>query len=178
MNDTHLPGDNLYPVKRTWEDILLLFTFNLQNREALEVEHENERLHELKELFTEGRSVEVDFSGLLTRQNGDLWLVTGIPVAISTQTRLPMQPIAEGDAVHVVGITQGDGAVLAQRIELLPAGVPLPELDDDDSIEAELEHSGDWNQSENSNESEEDNSGKGSDSQDDTPEIEVTHTPE
>src|SRR5919106_1567424 len=25
-----LPGDNLYPVKRTWEDVLILFTFNLQ----------------------------------------------------------------------------------------------------------------------------------------------------
>src|SRR5687767_5460813 len=32
---TTLPGDNLYPVKRTWEDVLILFTFDLQDRAAL-----------------------------------------------------------------------------------------------------------------------------------------------
>lgn len=36
---TTLPGDNLYPVKRTWEDVLVAFTFNVQQRDALEVEH-------------------------------------------------------------------------------------------------------------------------------------------
>src|SRR5919108_4917476 len=41
-----LPGDNLYPVKRTWEGVSLLFTFDLTRRESLEVEHENERLEE------------------------------------------------------------------------------------------------------------------------------------
>ncbi|MGZ9221117.1 MAG: DUF5667 domain-containing protein, partial [Anaerolineales bacterium] len=41
---TTLPGDNLYPVKRTWDDVLLLFALNGQQRAALEVEHENERL--------------------------------------------------------------------------------------------------------------------------------------
>lgn len=153
---TTVPGDNLYPVKRAWEDVLVLFTFNLQAREALEVEHENERLHELEEVFTEGRSVQVDFSGLVTRQNGDLWLVSGIPVALSAQTDLPTQPIAVGDGIHVVGITQSDGAVLAQRIELLPAGVPLPEVEDDDSFEFEEDNSG------NSNEADPDNSGEGS----------------
>lgn len=161
---TTLPGDNLYPVKRTWEDVLVLFTFNVQSRTALEVEHENERLDELKELFTDGRSVQVDFSGLVTRQNGDLWLVSGIPVALSPQTDLPTQSIPVGSAVHVVGTTQKDGAVLAQIVELLPAGVPLPEYKDDDTFEQE--HSGDANQAG------EDNSGKGSEGE--TPKVEET----
>jgi len=140
-----LPGDDLYPVKRTWEDVLVWFTFNLQAREALEVQHENERLHELRELFTEGRSVQVDFSGLVTRQNGELWLVAGVPVVTSAQTQFPTQPIAVGDAVRVVGVTQMDGAVLAQRIDLLPAGMPLPDIEDDGSFEQE--NSGSSNQS-------------------------------
>src|SRR5512142_3063349 len=50
---TTLPGDQLYPVKRTWEDVTVLFTFNLQQRDALEVEHENERIQELKDVFAE-----------------------------------------------------------------------------------------------------------------------------
>ena len=60
---TTLPGDNLYPVKRTWEDVRVIFTFDTQAREALEVAHENERLDELNDLFTEGRSANVDFAG-------------------------------------------------------------------------------------------------------------------
>jgi hypothetical protein len=148
-----LPGDNLYPIKRTWEDLLVLFTFNMQAREALEVEHENERLHEIWEVFTQGRSVQVDFAGLVTRQNGDLWLIAGVPVAISAETGLPTQPIMVGDAVRVIGVTQPDGAVLAQRIDMLSSGVPLPDLDDDPF---EQEHS------EDSTQAGEDNSGEGS----------------
>ena len=53
-----LPGDQLYPVKRTWEDVLVFMTFDSQQRNALEVEHENERITELKDLFAAKRSGE------------------------------------------------------------------------------------------------------------------------
>ena len=152
---TTLPGDNLYPVKRTWEDVLVLFTFNVQARQALEVEHENERLDELYELFAEGRSVPVDFSGYVTRQNGDLWLVSKIPVVISAQTDLRAASIVEGDAIRVRGVTQSDGTVLAERVDVLGAGVPLPDVEDDLS-EVENENSG------NDHEAVDDNSGPGS----------------
>lgn len=134
---TTVPGDNLYPVKRTWEDVLLLFTFNLQQREALEVEHENERLHELRELFAEGRSEEVGFVGLVTSQNGNEWLVSGIPVMISGQTEIRDQNIGVGSAVRVKGQTQGNVAVLAERIDLLPPGANLPDLEADEEDENE-----------------------------------------
>jgi len=148
---TTLPGDNLYPVKRTWEDVLLLFTFNMQQREVLEVEHENERLHELRELFTEGRSAEVEFAGLVTSQNGTEWLIAGIPVVVSGQTEVRDGPIAVGSAVRVKGHTQGNSIVLAERIEVLPPGAKLP-----DEVEVEEEnHEGERQQHE-------DNSGKGS----------------
>lgn len=165
---TTLPGDNLYPVKRTWEDMLILFTFNVQSRQTLEVEHENERLNELNEIFAQKRSVQVDFSGQVTRQNGDLWLVAGIPVAVSSQTVFSSHSVVVGDAIHVIGVTQNDGAVLAQQIEVLPSGVPLPTINDDDSFEQE--------QSGESNQAGEDNSGQGSATE--TPKVEVTQTSE
>lgn len=167
---TTLPGDNLYPVKRTWEDVLVLFTFNLQAREALEVAHENERLEELYEIFAEGRSEEVDFAGVVTRQNGDLWLVSKVPVVISAQTDIRDQAVAIGDAVRVRGVTQADGTVLAERVDVLAEGAPLPEVDDDD-------HSGPGNGgNQNENESDDDHSGPGSG--EDAPDDEDTNTNE
>jgi hypothetical protein len=165
---TTLPGDNLYPVKRTWEDMLLLFTFDMQKRETLELEHENERLEELNELFAMGRSAKVDFAGYVTRQAGTEWRVSGITVVVSAQTRMPEEQITLGAPVRVRGQTQGNGIVIAERIDLLSPNANLPEVEDHD-VEIEQENSG------NSNQQREDNSGKGSDNE--APRIESTKTP-
>lgn len=124
-----LPGDNLYPVKRTWESLSLFLAFNPERREALEFEYENERLRELSELLASGRSAKVDFAGYVTRQSGTEWRVSGITVFTSSDTRLPDQPVAVGDAVRVRGQVRA-GGVAAERIELLPSGSRLPEVDD------------------------------------------------
>ncbi len=169
---TTLPGDNLYPVKRTWEDVRVLFTFNNQAREALEVEHENERLDELNNLFTEGRSAKVDFAGTVMSQNGDLWEVSKVPVLISAQTELRSQPIVVGDAVRVKGYTQPGGTVMAERVELLPVGMPLPEVGDDHSPAAGQEKP----EGEQQKSSVEDNSNEGS--EDGAPKPEATRAPQ
>lgn len=153
-----LPGDGLYPVKRTWEDILLFFTFDTQEREALELEHENERLDELHELFVEGRSAKVDFAGYVTRLSGDEWRVSGITVFISSQTRLPDQEVQVGAAVRVRGQIQTGMSVTAERIELLPVGSRLPEVEDNELESDDEEHEG-------SNQSAHGNSGTGSGSE-------------
>lgn len=168
---TTLPGDNLYPVKRTWEDVRVLFTFDFQAREALEVEHENERLEELDELFAEGRSAKVDFAGTVMSQNGDLWEVSTVPVLITAQTELRSQPVMIGDAVRVRGYTQLGGTVMAERVDVLPAGIPLPDIDDEHESEA-IQERPEGEQQESVN----DNSGQGSD--DETSGQESTQSPE
>lgn len=170
---TTLPGDNLYPVKRTWEDVRVLFTFDNQAREALEVEHENERLYELNGLFTEGRSAKVDFAGTVMSQNGDLWEVSRIPVLISSQTVLGTQTVAVGNAVRVKGYTQLGGTVMAESVDLLPAGMPLPEVDDD--------HTPTNGQNNPEGEQQSQNAGKddsGNSSEDDTSKPEATKAPQ
>lgn len=162
---TTLPGDNLYPVKRTWEDLLLMFTFNLQEREALEIERENNRVHELRELFAVGRPAEVEFSGVATSQNGNEWIIAGIRVVVSDQTEVRDGALTIGSAVRVKGFTQGDGVVLAERVRLLAPDEKLP-----DEVEIEQEnHEGENHQGE-------DNSGKGSG--DEGPKIEATNAPD
>jgi hypothetical protein len=137
-SSSSLPGDNLYPVKRTWERVSLWLTFNEAIREELEFEHENERLEELNELLALGRSVEVDFAGYVTLRSADEWRVSGITVFISADTRLPDGQVLTGAAVRVRGQTV-NGGVAAQRIELLPSGVKLPEVEDEDDPEIEEE---------------------------------------
>jgi hypothetical protein len=166
-----VPGDNLYPVKRTWEDVLVAFTFNVQQRDALEVEHENERLQELQDLFAEGRSAKVDFNGSIKSQNGNLWVVSNISVMISDQTELRGQGISVGSAVRVKGTTQGNNnVVLAERIELLSAGAKLPDTDDEPDIQQE-KHQDPLQQFEDNS-----NSGKGSEGETQT--VEETKTAE
>ena len=137
-SSSSLPGDNLYSVKRTWERLSLWLTFDAAVREELEFEHENERLEELNELLALGRSAKVDFAGYVTRQSADEWRVSGITVFISSDTRLPDGQILTGAAVRVRGQTV-NGGVAAKRIELLPSGVKLPEVEDEDDPEIEEE---------------------------------------
>jgi uncharacterized membrane protein YgcG len=155
-----LPGDNLYPVKRTWEGLRLFFTFDGRAREVLELEHENERLHELWELLAKGRSAEVDFNGLVTSQNGNEWVVAGVRVLISSETDIRDGGIVVGSAVRVRGVTQGSDTVLAERIRLLSADAKLP----------------DANHGQDDDNDNEDNSGPGS--TEEQPEIEETEMPE
>jgi len=117
-----LPGDTLYSVKRSWEDASLFFTFNGQARENLEIEYRAERLEELNQLFASGRTAQVDFFGVVTGQLSDEWRVSNISVIVSAQTELPKQAIKNGDTVHIFGVTQGDGFVLADKIELVSTG--------------------------------------------------------
>jgi hypothetical protein len=167
---TTLPGDRLYPVKRSWENALVALTFDSGARQALEVEHRNNRLAEIHKIFAEGRAIRVDFAGRVTSQNGDVWLVSKIPVMISAQTVMPAQAIAAGTGVRVIGVTHRDGIVLAERIELLSYGMAFPDLDEDDDT-PEIEQK----PTEAAGNDREDSSGQGSEGE--APRVEKTNTP-
>ena len=134
---TSLPGDNLYPVKRTWEDMRLLFAFGEGERKNLELEYEDERQEEINELLAEGRMEPISFSGYVTAQSDGQWKVSGIPVLITAQTALPTEPVNVGSVVTVFGVTTSTGAVDAQRVNLVPPGTPIPTPKPEDENESE-----------------------------------------
>jgi hypothetical protein len=120
-SSTALPGENLYPVKRTWEDVRLFFTFNPTHKELLESEFESERLGEVSELLAEGRHETIQFAGVFMQVNGVTY-VSGVTVIIPSNLQVP----ADGAAVVVTGRTNAQGFVEVEAIELLPEGSMVP----------------------------------------------------
>jgi hypothetical protein len=134
-----IPGDQLYPVKRTWEDVRLLFAFSPQEREILQSQYEQERLNEIDELLVKGRgSTSIVFSGIVTQLQDGSWKVSGIPVFISSSTILPQGAITNSAPVMVIGVTRNDGVVEAQEIQLLQPGAPLPPFEPSDNEHGNL----------------------------------------
>jgi len=153
-----LPGDNLYPVKRTWEDVRLLLVFNPSSREELEGEFEQERLHEIDELLAEGRHETIAFAGVVTEQNGDLWVVSGVPVQITPDSQLPETAVTVGTSIMLEGRTNAKGFVEAERVQILGSSIVLPT-----TVPTEIESHEDTSDHGNSGSETNDNSGQDND---------------
>jgi len=172
-----LPGDNLYPVKRSWEDMRLLLVFSPEGREELEDEFEQKRLHEINKLLAEGRHETITFAGLVAEQNGDQWVVSGIPVQITPDSKLPAEPVTVGASIMVEGRTNPQGFVEVERVEILEPGISLPPFepaeDDTPRNSTQNENSGmEGNDNGDQDETEienlpDDNNDNGEDSEDD-----------
>lgn len=120
-----LPGEKLYPVKRSWEGLRLFFTFDHNKRAFLENEFESERLEEVGHLISEGRHETIQFAGVFMQVNGAMY-VSGLPILITENTQLPAQVVENGAAVIVTGRTNVDGIVEVESLALLPAGSVVP----------------------------------------------------
>lgn len=116
-----LPGEQLYPVKRGWETIRLFFIFDSEARELLKDEFENERLHEVNELLSEGRDEVIEFAGVFMQVNGVAY-VSGLQVILPQGMPVP----ANGQAVIVSGQTNAQGFIQIISLEVLPAGSVVP----------------------------------------------------
>jgi uncharacterized membrane protein YgcG len=124
-SSTSVPGENLYPVKRSWESLRLMLTLNEDLRSELEFEFENERLEEVGELIAEGRTERIQFAGVFMELNGMLY-VSGVPILITEDTQLPSQLVEVGSSVLVLGHTIDQGIVEVEKLELLPPGTIVP----------------------------------------------------
>jgi hypothetical protein len=149
---TALPGENLYPVKRTWEGVQLFFIFNKDTRDAVKSQFETERLHEVNELLADGRHEIIQFAGVFMQVNGVNY-VSGVTVLVPANLQMP----ADGAAVIITGRTNAQGFVELESIELAPDGVFVP-AGQPVEVETELES----NSNSNTNSELESNSNEGS----------------
>ncbi len=132
-----LPGDQLYPVKRTWESVRLLFVSSPEQRDLLQSDYEQERLDEISELLGRRQAAPITFSGILANRSDGQWTVSGIPVSVTGSTSLPGSRLAAGIPITVSGVTRPDGVVQAQQIQVLQPGSSLPPLEPSDGNDRE-----------------------------------------
>ncbi|HEX8993494.1 MAG TPA: DUF5666 domain-containing protein [Anaerolineales bacterium] len=133
-----LPGQQLYPVKRTWETVRLLFVFSPQQRDLLQSDYDQERIDETSELLGRRLAAPISFSGILASQSDGQWLVSGIPVSVTGSTIVPARPLLVGVPITINGVTRADGKVEAQHIDVLQPGSSLPPLAPSEDNESEV----------------------------------------
>ncbi len=115
-----LPGDKLYLVKRTWEDLRIKFTPGVQSKQLLQERYAEERREEVKKLMQLRRAETVEFQAPLEQMEPELWLVNGFEVNIDPETEMEGQP-ATGTVVDVRARLEQDGTLVAIQVRV-PVG--------------------------------------------------------
>ncbi len=145
-----LPGDILYPLKRTVEDTRLTFSSDPAQRQQLQEEFKQRRVQETETLIAEGRIESVEFDGLVTVKTPDGWLIGGVSVIVTPQTHIN-GTISIGMEVEVIGETQANGNVRALNLKVNdeeedrdgnPDGEPTELASPEDSPDSESEGTG------------------------------------
>jgi len=117
-----LPGDPLYGVKRAVESTLLSISFDPA---TLAAQFERERVDEVEALLAAGREAEVEFNGVIESIQPNVWVVSGVPVAIDGNTGVEGDPQV-GRRAQVRGRTM-DGLLVATSIVVESGAGPAPE---------------------------------------------------
>jgi hypothetical protein len=123
-----LPGDQLYPIKRSWEGLQLFLVIDSNAKVELEHEFDHKRVLEIEELYSEKRVARVDFQGVVQSRANNLWVVGGLDIAVDEETTLGAN-ILSGATVQVIGETD-DGIIVAEKIILIAAPVVIPTSED------------------------------------------------
>lgn len=116
-----LPGDALYGVKRTIEEIRLSLA---ADRTIVAEQLEQTRRDEVATLIDAGRIQEVEFSGIIESMQGDVWQISSLTVLLNSNTQI------DGDAqlgrsAFVRGLT-GANRIDARTIRIEGDDRPFP----------------------------------------------------
>ncbi len=123
-----IPGDALYGLKRASEDVQRALTVRPESRSRLESALGQLRRDEAGLVAGEGREVELQFRGVITRMEGGLWEIEGVDVPLRVMPDLDVSgEVQVGSTVEVLAVADGLGGLVVQQVRLLvPALVPVP----------------------------------------------------
>lgn len=110
-----LPGEALYPIKRTVEQMQISLAAEVQ-REQLQAEFNQRRITEIQALLEQRREAEVEFTGVIAKISSEQWVIASLPIRVpaTLQTGFTV-----GDEMAVRARTQTNGTLLAMNLRLL-----------------------------------------------------------
>ena len=113
-----LPGDFLYGIKRTSENLRLAFTVDETSRQALNNEFNRRRLAEIDRLMAANREAVVEFQGVLETKGENLWVIEGHTIYLPDDLVVEGNP-QEGDMIEVIGLIGTNKLLVADKINVL-----------------------------------------------------------
>lgn len=117
---TALPGDPLYGLKRSVENVQLSTASSPTARQELQTEFEQRRLGETETLLKAGRESTAEFSGPIEALQPDHWIIAGVTVLVDKNTVIEGMPRIKRLA-EVHGVT-GPGGLRATAISIESGG--------------------------------------------------------
>lgn len=114
-----LPGDPLYPVKVTTDEVRLFLAPDPETRAEMQAQIDQTRREEANIVAATNRQAEVNFRGRLERINDDSWSVDGLVIALDRTSKIDGE-LAPGLFVAVKAVTLGDGVLHARSIQVIP----------------------------------------------------------
>jgi hypothetical protein len=118
-----LPGDLLYPLKRTAENVRMSFTFDPIEQQELQNQLDQERQAEVRAVLTAGQAASLEFKGILEHLDATYWIVAGLKVQLDDQSIIEGQPVP-GAIVVVHAQSVGDGTLSGTRLQVQPSLLP------------------------------------------------------
>jgi len=115
-----LPGDPLYGLKRTVEDVRLQSAGSPTQRQELQREFEQRRVNEANDLLDAGREGEVEFTGTIEEIQPNAWIVSSLVVQVDANTSIVGTPQINRVA-EVRGVT-GPSGLRASSISIESSG--------------------------------------------------------
>jgi hypothetical protein len=115
-----IPGDPLYPVKRSWEEARLTFAVRAQSRIKLQDEFLQRRQVEVSEMRQRGRQGIFEVDGALQSAGEDRWSVDGLLFEVTPQTRVE-GVLKAGVAASIRMQMREDGTLVALIVRVRAA---------------------------------------------------------
>jgi len=119
-----LPGDFLYPVKRSVEQVALTVLSVSQQQAAFEDAIAERRRFEARQVLKLQRDVPVEFAGALEHLEDGGWAVAGLPIALDPGA-LDAAGVKSGDAVVISGETHR-GQIRVRAVNREPRRAAAP----------------------------------------------------
>jgi hypothetical protein len=116
LSNRALPGSVFYGIKETGRELRLSWISDSQAQIQANLRMDQDRLQEIQGLIQQGRAAPVSFGGRIAQDEGGDWLVNDLKLRYDNDTQL-VGEIWPGYYVHVEGVLQKDGVILAKRIQ-------------------------------------------------------------